>query len=207
MFKKILIGIGALIIAIFAYIIFATLPTPSFMRNQEAEGVKIEVKISDDDRSPIIRTYTKEEFDSFEEEKIEDINDKVAGRIEGDIPSIHLVNDDKIFFTFFKDGKKIDPEKTQLKITAHASDYRDPTKKREIESDLTKEKDNTYTYTTKRYGTQYEKYFLEYLRFEITYTIDGKDYVSIFASFQDNAEDGTDYFKNEDLEEPVEPEN
>lgn len=206
MIKKILIGIGALIIASIAYIIFATLPTPGFMRNQEADGVKIEVKISNDERSPIIRTYTKEEFDSFDQEKIEEINDKISGRIEGDLPRINLVSDNKIYINFYKDGKKVDPEKTQVKITVHAADYRDPVKKREIEDKLSKEADKTYSFATKRYSTQYEKYFMEYLRMELVYTIEGKDYVSIFGTFQDNSEEGTDFFDNEDLENPIEPE-
>lgn len=206
MFKKIIIGLVSLIIGIFLFIQIVTMPTPNFMRNQEADGVKIEVQISDDERKPIIRTVTKEKFDSFDEVKIQDINDYVAGGIEGDIPSIHLLNDNKIYVSFYKEGQKIDPEKAHLKITAHASHYDDPVKKREIEGNLTREDDKTYSFATKRYTTQYEKYFLEYLRYKLTYTIEGKDYVSIFASFQDNASDGTDYFENEDLEKPVEPE-
>ena len=206
MFKKILIGLVSLIIGIFLFIQFVTMPTPEFMRNKEVDGVKIETKISDDDRNPIIRTFAKEEFESFNEDKILDINDDVAGRIEGDLPCIHLQNDNKIYVSFYKDGQKIDPEKTNLKITAHASHYNDPVKKREIESKLTKENNKTYSFATKRYTTQYEKYFLEYLRFELSYTIEGKDYVSILASFQGNAKEGTDFFENEDLEKPLEPE-
>lgn len=206
MFKKIIIGLISLIIGIFLFIQYVTMPTPDFMRNQEADGVKIEVQVSNDERKPIIRTISKEKFDSLDQVKKQDINDEVAGGIEGDIPSIYLLNDNKIYVNFYKDGKKIDPEKAHLKITAHASHYNDPVKKQEIEGNLTRENDKTYTFATKRYSTQYEKYFLGYLRFELTYTIEGKDYVSIFASFQDNASDGTDYFENEDLEKPLAPE-
>lgn len=206
MFKKILIGLVSLIIGIFLFIQFVTMPTPNFMRNQEVDGVKIEVQVSDDERKPIIRTISKEKFDNFDQVKIQDINDDVAGGIEGDLPCIHLLNDNKIYTSFYKDGNKVDPEKTRLKITAHASHYNDPVKKREIEGKLTKENDQTYSFATKRYTTQYEKYFIEYLRFELSYTIEGKDYVSIFASFQDNANEGTDFFENEDLEKPLEPE-
>lgn len=206
MLKKILIGIAGLILALAAFIIYTLSPTPSFMRNKEVDGVRIEAKISNDDRSPIIRTYTKEEFNDFDQEKIEKINDEVAGRIEGDIPSIHLLENDKIYLTFYKDGEKIEPDDSYIKITAHASDYRDPTKKRYIEGDLTDNRDKTYSFATKRYSVQYEKYFIEYLRFEIAYTIEGKDYTSIFATNQDNAGDGTDFFENEDLKEPLNPE-
>ncbi len=206
MFKKVIIGIVSLIIGAFLFIQFVTLPTPNFMRNQEKDGIKIQVQISNDERNPIIKTYTKDEFEKFDQEKIEKINDEVAGRIEGDIPSIHLLENDKIYLTFYKDGEKIEPDDAYIKITAHASDYRDPTKKRYIEGDLTDNEDKTYSFATKRYSVQYEKYFIEYLRFEIAYTIEGKDYISIFATNQDNAGDGTDFFENEDLKEPLNPE-
>lgn len=206
MFKKILIAIVSIIIGAFAFIQFVTMPTPSFMRNKEVDGVKIEAKISNDDRSPIIRTFAKEEFENFDEGKILDIYDDVAGRIEGDLPRIHLLNDNKIYVSFYKDGQKIEPEKTRLKITAHADHYNDPVKKRKIEGELSKDADKTYSFATKRYSTQYQKYFIEYLRFEISYTIEGKDYLSVFATFQDNAKEGTDFFENEDLNPPIPPE-
>lgn len=205
MIKKILIGIVAILIAALAFIYFTFRPTPNYLRNSEADGVKIEAKISNDDISPIIRTYTKEEFESFDEGKILDINDDVAGRIEGDLPCSHLLNDNKIYVSFYKDGQKIEPEKTRLKITAHAAHYNDPVKKREIEGTLSKDADKTYSFATKRYSTQYKKYFTEYLRFKISYTIEGKDYLSVFATFQDNAKEGTDFFENEDLNPPIPP--
>lgn len=206
MFKKVIIGLVSLVVGLFLFIRYVTLPTPNFMRNQEADGVRIQVQISDDERKPIIRTFTKEKFDTFNEGKVRDINADVSGGIEGDIPCIHLLEDNKIYLTFYKDGEKVEPEKTQIKITAHASDYRDPTDKREIKGDLSKEADKTYTFATKRYSVQYEKFFIEYLRIEVTYTIEGKDYISIFATNQDNAPDGTDFFRNEDLKEPLDPE-
>lgn len=206
MFKKLAIGLVCLVIAFFIFIRFAFLPTPDFLRNQEVDGVKIEVQISNDDRSPIIRTYTKEEFDTFDQEKIDNIEDDVDGRVEGDIPCIDLLEDNKIYVSIYKDGQKIDPDKAKIKITAHASDYKDPTRTRHIEGELTDEGDKTYSYSTKRYGVQFEKYFMEYLQFQISYTIEGKAYVSIFGAFQSNAPDGTDFFKNEDLKEPLAPE-
>ena len=206
MFKKLVIGLVLLVIAVFVFIRFAFLPTPEFLRNTKADGVKIDVQISDDDRSPIIRTYTKEEFDRFDQEKIDKIEDDVDGRVEGDLPCIDLLKDNKIYVSFYKDGQKIDPDNAKIKITAHASDYKDPTKTRHIEGELTDEGDKTYSYSTKRYGVQFEKYFMEYLQFQISYTIEGKAYVSIFGTFQNNAPDGTDFFRNEDLKEPLDPE-
>ena len=206
MFKKLVIGLVFLVVAFFVFIRFAFLPTPEFLRNQEVDGVKVEIRISDDERKPIIRTYTKEEFETFDQAKIDNIEDDVDGRVEGDLPCIDLLKDNKIYISFYKDGKKVDPEKTHIEITAHASDYKDPTKTRHIEGELTNDGENTYSYATKRYGVQFEKYFMEYLQFEVTYTIDGKDYISILGAFQSNVPDGTDFFKNEDLKEPLDPE-
>ena len=206
MFKKLVFGIIGIFIAIWAFLLLTFRPTPGYLRNTEADGVKIEAKISDDHRTPIIRTYTKEEFETFDQTKIDNIEDDVDGRVEGDIPCIDLLKDNKIYISFYKDGKKIEPEKTHIEITAHASDYKDPTKTRHIEGELTNDGENTYSYATKRYGVQFEKYFMEYLQFEVTYTIDGKDYISILGAFQSNVPDGTDFFKNEDLKEPLDPE-
>ena len=206
MFKKLVFGIIGIFIAIWAFILLTFRPTPGYLRNMEANGVKIEAQISNDDRKPIIRTYTKEEFETFDQAKIDNIEDDVDGRVEGDLPCIDLLKDNKIYIAFYKDGKKVDPEKTHIEITAHASDYKDPTKTRHIEGELTEDGENTYSYATKRYGVQFEKYFMEYLQFQISYTIEGKDYVSIFGTFQNNAPDGTDFFKNEDLKEPLAPE-
>lgn len=206
MFKKLVFGIIGIFIAIWAFILLTFRPTPGYLRNMEANGVKIEAQISNDDRKPIIRTYTKEEFETFDQAKIDNIEDDVDGRVEGDLPCIDLLKDNKIYISFYKDGKKVDPEKTHIEITAHASDYKDPTKTRHIEGELTEDGENTYSYATKRYGVQFEKYFMEYLQFQISYTIEGKDYVSIFGTFQNNAPDGTDFFKNEDLKEPLAPE-
>lgn len=206
MFKKLVFGIIGIFIAIWAFILLTFRPTPGYLRNMEANGVKIEAQISNDDRKPIIRTYTKKEFETFDQAKIDNIEDDVDGRVEGDLPCIDLLKDNKIYISFYKDGKKVDPEKTHIEITAHASDYNDPTKTRHIEGELTDDGENTYSYATKRYGVQFEKYFMEYLQFEVTYTIDGEDYVSILGAFQSNVPDGTDFFRNEDLKEPLDSE-
>lgn len=47
---------------------------------------------------------------------------------------------------------------------------------------------------------------MEYLRIEIYYTIGDVDYVSTFGTFQTNADDGTNFFDNERLKEPIPPE-
>ncbi|MFQ9966856.1 MAG: hypothetical protein ACLRU4_01285 [Peptoniphilus sp.] len=199
------------IVIILTIILFAAIqiyfsPTPNFRRNNSMNGVKVNIQVSNDERKPIVRTFERKEFESLPESKVMKVRDKIAGRIEGDIPCIHLNYDNKIYFEFTKDGKVYEPEIPKIKIFASASHYADDQKQRVIEGELDRLDDGRYFYGTKRYSTQFEKYFLEYLRIEIYYTIDGVDYVSTFGTFQDNANDGTDFFDNENLEKPIPPE-
>ena len=199
------------IVIILTIILFAAIqiyfsPTPNFRRNNSMNGVKVNIQVSNDERKPIVRTFERKEFESLPESKVMKVRDKIAGRIEGDIPCIHLNYDNKIYFEFTKDGKVYEPEIPKIKIFASASHYADNQKQRVIEGELDRLDDGRYFYETKRYSTQFEKYFLEYLRIEIYYTIDGVDYLSTFGTFQDNANDGTDFFDNENLEKPIPPE-
>ncbi|URN42040.1 hypothetical protein [Peptoniphilus genitalis] len=181
-------------------------PTPDFKRNNSVHGVKVNIKVSNDERKPIVRTFEKEKFENLSEKEIVKLRDKIDGRIEGDIPSIHLNKDNKIYFTFERAGEVYTPEIPKIKIFASASHYDDKEKQRVIEGELDRLDDGRYFFETKRYRTQFEKYFIGYLRVEIYYTIDGVDYVSTFGTFQDNANDGTNFFDNEKLEEPIPPE-
>ena len=196
------------IVIILTIILFAAIqiyfsPTPNFRRNNSMNGVKVNIKVSNDERKPIVRTFERKEFESLPKSKVMKVRDKIAGRIEGDIPCIHLNYDNKIYFEFTKDGKVYEPEIPKIKIFASASHYADDQKQRVIEGELDRLDDGRYFYETKRYSTQFEKYFLEYLRIEIYYKIDGVDYVSTFGTFQDNANDGTNFFDNEKLEKPI----
>ena len=181
-------------------------PTPESKRNNSVNGVKVNIKVSDDERKPIVRTFERSKFESMPENKIMKLRDTIDGRIEGDIPSIHLNEDNRIYFTFERGGEVYQPEIPKIKIFASASHYDDNQKQRVIEGELDRLDDGRYFYETKRYSTQFEKYFLEYLRIEIYYTIDGIDYVSTFGAFQDNANEGTDFFNNEKLDTPIPPE-
>ena len=181
-------------------------PTPDFKRNNSVHGVKVNIKVSNDERKPIVRTFEKKKFENLSEKEIVKLRDKIDGRIEGDIPSIHLNKDNKIYFTFERAGEVYTPEIPKIKIFASASHYDDKEKQRVIEGELDRLDDGRYFFETKRYRTQFEKYFIGYLRVEIYYTIDGVDYVSTFGTFQDNANDGTNFFDNEKLEEPIPPE-
>ena len=199
------------IVIILTIILFAAIqiyfsPTPNFRRNNSMNGVKVNIQVSNDERKPIVRTFEREKFENLSKKEIMKLRDTIDGRIEGDIPCIHLNEDNKIYFTFESGGEVYQPEIPKIKIFASASHYDDKQKQRVIEGELDRLDDGRYYFETKRYSTQFEKYFLEYLRIEIYYTIDGVDYLSTFGTFQDNANDGTDFFDNENLEKPIPPE-
>ncbi|MDU5417148.1 hypothetical protein [Peptoniphilus harei] len=181
-------------------------PKPELKRNNSVHGVKVNIKVSNDERTPIIRTFERAKFESLPEQKVMRVRDTIAGAIEGDIPCIHLNEDNKIYFTFESEGEVYQPEIPKIKIFASASHHDDKQKQRVIEGELDRLDDGRYFYETKRYSTQFEKYFIGYLRVEIYYTIDGVDYVSTFGTFQGNGDDGTNYFENNKLEEPIPPE-
>ena len=180
-------------------------PKAELKRNNSVHGVKVNIKVSNDERTPIIRTFEREKFESLPEQKVMRLRDTIAGAVEGDIPSIHLNKDNKFYVEFIDKGKVYEPEIPKIKIFAD-SYYNDKTRETVIEGELDRLDDGRYFYETKRYNTQFEKYFMEYLRIEIYYTIDGIDYVSTFGTFQSNADDGTNFFDNERLEEPIPPE-
>ena len=207
--KKVLIALGILFaagVAFAAFLSYAFSPTPDFRRNETVDGMRMDAVVAWDERKPIIRTFKEKDYLALTEGELAKVRDTIDGKIEGDIPCIKLNKKPRIFFQFEKDEKPVNPEKLSIKIIAHASDYDDPQKTRVITGELKDEGDTGYSYTTKRYSRQYEKYFLEYLQVEVHYTIDGENYISTFGAFQGNVEDGTDFFENEELPKPVEPE-
>lgn len=207
--KKILIALGIILVAgaaFAAFLSYAFSPTPDSLRNDVANGVRMDAVVAWDERKPIIRTFKEKDYLALTENQLAKVRDTIGGKIEGDIPCIKLNKKPRIFFQFEKNEKPVKPEKISIKIIAHPSDYDDPQKTRIITDEVKDEGDLGYSYTTKRYGRQYEKDFLEYLQVEVHYTIDGENYISTFGAFQGNVEDGTDFFENEELPEPVEPE-
>lgn len=205
---KILFIIAAILILL-AIILFVGLqicfsPTPDSKRNNSVHGVKVNIQVSNDERKPIVRTFEREKFENLSEKEIVKLRDTIGGRVEGDIPCIDLNEDNKIYFTFEGGEEVYQPEIPKIKI--FASHYDDKKKQRVIEGELDRLDDGRYYFETKRYRTQFEKIFMEYLMVEIYYTIDGVDYVSTFGTHQSNADDGTNFFENEELEEPIPPE-
>lgn len=207
--KKVFIALAILIAAGAAFAAFiadAFAPTPDFMRNQTVDGMRMEAVVAWDERKPIIRTFREKDYRALTENQLATMRDTVDGGIEGDIPCIKLNKGPKMFFQFEKAEKPVKPEKISIKILAHAWGDDDPEKTRIITDVLKDEGDLGFSYTTKRYSRQYEKYFLEYLQAEVHYTVDGENYISTFGTFQGNGDDGTSFFENEELPAPVEPE-
>ena len=194
-----------LVIILFVGLHIYRSPKPELKRNNSVHGVKVNIKVSDDERTPIIRTFEREKFESLPEQKVMKLRDTIAGAVEGDIPSIDLNKDNKFYVEFINKGEVYEPEIPKIKIFAD-SHYNDKQKQRVIEGELDRLDDGRYYFETKRYSTQFEKYFLEYLRVEIYYTIDGVNYVSTFGTVQSNADDGTNFFDDENLEKPIPPE-
>lgn len=203
--KNILSIILILLVTLFVGLHIYRSPKPEAKRNNSVHGVKVNIKVSDDERKPIVRTFERAKFESLPEQKVMRVRDTIAGAIEGDIPCIHLDEDNKFYVEFINKGKVYEPESPKIKIFAD-SYYNDKTRETVIEGELDRLEDGRYYFETKRYNTQFEKIFMEYLRIEIYYNIDGVDYVSTFGTFQSNADDGTNFFNNEKLEEPIPPE-
>lgn len=195
MIKKVLLSILIFVVLISAVLIYTNgllTPLPEDKRNVSTSDVKILVNIGDS-RTAIIRTYTKEEFDKFDEKKINKIKGIVNGNIEGDIPALRIadgVGTLELSFEGINEAEistKIVPDSIP-KIKISVPYYKDESK---IISDSlieSKETEGIYLYEIKRYLNQDDTYydesdefFMESMFIEINYEIDKENYVSIFA--------------------------
>lgn len=203
--RKKLIIIGSLlalftiiIIGIFIYLDWSLTPLPEIKRNISSSDIKIIVDFPDRaNRTPIIRTYTKEEFINFNQKEIEKIKDTINGNIEGDIPALVLENGKGIIdILFVKRGnsalENIKPDNTpQIKLWA--STYSAQKSSKEVEGVLVQDNANTalYSYELKRYFTEFteeelslyprDEFFMEFINVQVNYEIDKVEYVSLFA--------------------------
>lgn len=175
------------------YINWLLKPLPREKRNTSTSDVKMVVRLEDvDNRIPIVLTYTREEFDDFDETKINEIKEKVNGNIEGDIPALVLQGGTgEIKFQFEENSASVKTNPKSIpEIKISASPISDQKNSKEFRGLLIKN-GNMYSYKLKRYfpelidreNSLYEndKFFMESVYVEINYEIDGKEYVSIFA--------------------------
>ena len=88
----------------------ACFPTPQKSRNNEVNGIQLQAEVSKDERIPIIRTMTLEDYQSKDEAEKEKLHDSLFGNVEGDIPCVHLLYDNTIRFRVMKDGTAIATE-------------------------------------------------------------------------------------------------
>ncbi|QQK08805.1 hypothetical protein [Miniphocaeibacter halophilus] len=195
--------IATLLIIFLVFMYFSFRPTQDNKRNISSTNVYMSGKVGDDERTPIIYSYKESEFNNFSKEEKEKIFDKIGGKVEGDIPAIYLDGDNKIYMNFFKDDKIIKPDNLPvIKIKAYPSYYDSPETRLDFEDNFVQE-DDYYTYAFKRYHNQYEKYILEHIEIEVLYEVDKEKYISLLSINNLNTDDGTDFFENEKLSEPI----
>lgn len=201
--KKILFSIliiGIIISAVLIYIDWSLKPLPEEKRNISTSNVRMLINMEDTNwRTPIIRTFTKEEFDSFDENQIHKIKGIVNGNVEGDLPAFKIENGMGILeVSFEKTDKnndfeviaKIIPDKLpKIKISALESLYSKEEPK-EINGSFTEseEMEGIYLYEIKKYSNKDEIYhsetddfFMESMFIEINYEVNKESYVSVFA--------------------------
>ncbi len=168
---------------------------PEKNRNKSSSDVKMIVDFQDvDNRTPIIRTYTKEEFASFDKKEIEDIKDTINGNIEGDIPALVLENGTgKLKISFENDtssaSARVNPDNVpKIKISVLDSIYSEEQPKEISDLLIESEEETIYLYEIKRILNkeevsfdENEDFFMESMFIEIEYEIDNKNYISIFA--------------------------
>ncbi len=193
-----LIIILLIIAGVFVYINWTFQPLSENKRNMSTSDIKMTVILKDTaNRTPIIRTYTKEEFDKLDESGIARVKEVVNGNIEGDVPALKIENGiGPIEITFEKTenkGKeetaiKVIPEDVpEIKISVLETLYSD-NKPKEIIDSLTESEEGKYVYEIKKYlHTQkiqideMKEFYAESMYIQIHYQIDGENYVSIFA--------------------------
>ncbi|MGO1470546.1 MAG: zf-HC2 domain-containing protein [Tissierella sp.] len=204
--KKVFTIVGSLlsvflIILISFYILIShqLKPLPEAKRNISTTNIKMVVDMEDvANRTPIVRTYTKKEFDNFNENKIKKIREIVNGNIEGDIPALVIENGRGILnFTFEKKDEKgvftkIIPDDIP-KIKISVSSYSSEKGAKEIDDSFMEHenREGIYLYEIKRYFNEFtedenffyedDEFFMEFLNIEINYEIDKEKYVSIFS--------------------------
>lgn len=194
-----LIIILFIIVGVFVYINWTFQPLSENKRNMSTSDIKMTVILKDTaNRTPIIRTYTKEEFDKLDESGIARVKEVVNGNIEGDVPALKIENGiGPIEITFEKTenkGKeetaiKVIPEDVpEIKISVLETLYSDNKPKEIIDSLTESEEEGKYLYEIKKYLytqkiqiDEMKEFYAESMYIQIHYQIDGENYVSIFA--------------------------
>lgn len=191
--------IVVIILTVILYINWSLKPLPEERRNMSTSNIRMLVNMEDvDDRTPIVRTYIKEEFDNFDENELNKKKEIVNGNIEGDIPALKIENGIgviKISFEKTENGTegetvaKVIPENIpEIKISVLETLYSEEEPKEISNSLIESEEGGIYSYEIKGYlnnerviSDEKEDFFIESMYIEIYYKVDDEDYVSIFA--------------------------
>ncbi len=183
--------------AILIYINWTTTPLPENKRNISTTDIKMIADIPDvANRTPIIRTFTKNEFSNFSEKKLKKIKNIVDGNIEGDIPALKIENGvGRIKIRFEKSERENKVEITpdnipRIKLFVSEFLYDGMKyKQKEINDSFKENKEKgIYEYEIKFYLKENSTYsglndtlYMESIIIEVYYEIDEKEYVSFFA--------------------------
>lgn len=208
--KKKLLLIPLILILLLAeaavLIAFATAPVPEAKRNQTVDGLRVEASVSDDERLPIIKTFRREDYEKKSESEKQKIEESTRGNIEGDIPCVHLLKDPHIYFRLTAEGKSLRPDEMPIVEIKSLPSHREHEKEPKIFfGEVREDAERGYSCALRAYRRQYEKYFLESDLITLRYTVHGREYVSMFSVSVSNAEEGVDFFENEELKEPISP--
>lgn len=197
--KKVLISILVIVLIISALLVYTNSlwkPLPEDKRNISTSNIQMLVNM-EDERTPIIRTYTKEEFDKFDENEINKIKEVVSGNIEGDIPQL-IIEEGRgtIEISFIKTDKndtsvvtaKIIPDNTpKIRMLILETIYSKEEAK-EVNDSLIESEEGVYSYKLRRYLNKEElssvekhEPYRQSMYIEVDYEINNQEYISIFA--------------------------
>lgn len=199
--KKVLFSTLIIIIisGILIYINWSFTPLPKGKRNISTSNVRMVAKLEDvNNRTPIVKTYTKVQFDQFDEKEISNIKEIVSGNIEGDVPTLKIENGvgvvgisfEKMENTIEEEAStKLIPDKIpKIKMSVLETLYSEEEPIEISDSLIEGEEEGIYFYEIERYLDNEEIYFdekenfyMESMYIEIHYKIADENYVSIFA--------------------------
>ena len=206
-FGKILLTVSVVALGIvallFAIIHMAYSQAPDKDRITNETDIKLSVETSKETASPFIKTYDAEKFSSFSESKQMKIRSSTCGKVEGDVPFVSIKNkkDSYVKISFKdKDSKNLVPEIQKIKLYTADGMPVSPKKRQDIgvaydfdhkagnlsmylsdfipRDKLTFQAEEEETASDNAEDTGDSIWFCI---FEIEYSLEGKNYVSITA--------------------------
>ena len=194
------LGIVALL---FAIIHMAYSQAPDKDRITNETDIKLSVETSEGTASPFIKTYDAEKFSSFSESKQMKIRSSTCGKVEGDVPFVSIKNkkDSYVKISFKdKDSKNLVPEIQKINLYTADGMPVSPKKRQDIGvaydfdhkagnlsiylSDFIPRDKLTFQAEEEETGSDNPEDTgdsIWFCIFEIEYSLEGKNYVSITA--------------------------